>query len=60
MGGIIHSHSFMPLPGTPLETASAGRIPSEFHTLLDRLASQGKHFGQWRRQEELSPKDCDA
>ena len=58
MGGIIHSHSFMPLPGTPLATAPPGRISSKFHALLDRLASQGKHFGQWRRQEELSQNNC--
>jgi len=54
MGGVIHSHTFMPLPGTPLAHAQPGRVDSQWHTLLDRLASQGQHIGQWRKQEQLA------
>ncbi len=54
MGAIIHSHTFMPLPGTPLEEAPPGSVDPALHPLLDRLASQGHQIGQWRKQEELA------
>lgn len=54
MGAILHTHTFMPLPGTPLEAAPPGRVDPALHPLLDRLASQGHQIGQWRRQEELA------
>ena len=54
MGAVIHSHTFMPLPGTPLEDAPPGQVDPALHPLLDRLASQGHQVGQWRRQEELA------
>jgi B12-binding domain/radical SAM domain protein len=54
MGAVIHTHTFMPLPGTPLENAPPGRVDPALHPLLDRLASQGHQIGQWRRQEEIA------
>lgn len=54
MGGVIHSHTFMPLPGTPLAHAQPGRVDPRWHVLLDRLASRGQHIGQWRKQERLA------
>jgi B12-binding domain/radical SAM domain protein len=54
MGAILHTHTFMPLPGTPLEDAPPGRVDSALHPLLDRLASQGHQIGQWRKQEEIA------
>jgi radical SAM superfamily enzyme YgiQ (UPF0313 family) len=54
MGAMIHSHTFMPLPGTPLEDAPPGRVDPALHPLLDRLASQGHQIGQWRKQEGLA------
>ena len=54
MGAILHTHTFMPLPGTPLEEAPPGRVDPMLHPLLDRLASQGHQIGQWRKQEELA------
>jgi B12-binding domain/radical SAM domain protein len=54
MGAILHTHTFMPLPGTPLEHAPPGRVNPALHPLLDRLASQGHQIGQWRRQEEIA------
>jgi B12-binding domain/radical SAM domain protein len=53
MGAILHTHTFMPLPGSPLEKAPPGRVAPSLHPLLDRLASQGHQIGQWRRQEEI-------
>jgi B12-binding domain/radical SAM domain protein len=54
MGAVLHSHTFMPLPGTPLEDAPAGTVDPALHPLLDRLASQGHQVGQWRKQEEIA------
>jgi B12-binding domain/radical SAM domain protein len=54
MGAILHTHTFMPLPGTPLQDAPPGEVDEALHSLLDRLASQGHQIGQWRKQEELA------
>jgi B12-binding domain/radical SAM domain protein len=54
MGAVLHTHTFMPLPGTPLEGAPPGRVDPALHPLLDRLASQGHQIGQWRKQEQLA------
>ncbi len=54
MGAILHTHTFMPLPGTPLEDAPPGRVDPALHPFLDRLASQGHQIGQWRKQEEIA------
>jgi B12-binding domain/radical SAM domain protein len=54
MGAILHTHTFMPLPGTPLEEAPPGRVDRALYPLLDRLASQGHQIGQWRKQEEIA------
>ena len=54
MGAVLHTHTFMPLPGTPLEHAPPGRVDPALHTLLDRLASQGHQIGQWRKQAEIA------
>ena len=54
MGAVLHTHTFMPLPGTPLEHAPPGRVDPALHPLLDRLASQGHQIGQWRKQAEIA------
>jgi B12-binding domain/radical SAM domain protein len=54
MGAVLHTHTFMPLPGTPLEDAPPGKVDPALHPLLDRLASQGHQIGQWRKQEEIA------
>jgi B12-binding domain/radical SAM domain protein len=54
MGAMLHTHTFMPLPGTPLEDAPPGKVDPALHPLLDRLASQGHQIGQWRKQEEIA------
>jgi B12-binding domain/radical SAM domain protein len=54
MGAVLHTHTFMPLPGTPLEDAPPGEVDPALHPLLDRLASQGHQIGQWRKQEEIA------
>lgn len=60
MGAVLHTHTFMPLPGTPLEHAPPGRVDPALHPLLDRLASQGHQIGQWRKQEEIAQQASDC
>jgi B12-binding domain/radical SAM domain protein len=50
LGARIHSHAFMPLPGTPLQ----GRAPSDIDDAsvleMSRLEAAGAMYGQWRSQ----------
>jgi B12-binding domain/radical SAM domain protein len=50
MGARIHSHAFMPLPGTPLRDASPTEIEPDTALRMSRLESRGAAYGQWRRQ----------
>jgi B12-binding domain/radical SAM domain protein len=50
MGARIHSHAFMPLPGTPLRDAEPTAIEDETALRMARLESRGAAYGQWRRQ----------
>jgi radical SAM superfamily enzyme YgiQ (UPF0313 family) len=58
MGASIHSHTFMPLPGTPLAAALPGQVTPEVESILGRLSKDGLHIGQWRKQEELAAAVC--
>jgi B12-binding domain/radical SAM domain protein len=58
MGATIHSHTFMPLPGTPLADAPPGQVTPEVESILGRLSKDGLHTGQWRKQEELAAMTC--
>jgi B12-binding domain/radical SAM domain protein len=53
-GARIHAHTFLPLPGTPWRDAPPGRLDGATRSLLHRLESRGRAFGQWRRQERLA------
>ena len=50
MGARIHSHAFMPLPGTPLRDAVPELIEEKTELAMSRLESKGRAYGQWRRQ----------
>lgn len=54
LGARVHGHAFLPLPGTPWAGEAPGRIDEATGTLLDRLASQGRAYGSWRRQVRLA------
>ncbi|MFI6324596.1 TIGR04013 family B12-binding domain/radical SAM domain-containing protein [Nonomuraea sp. NPDC050556] len=54
MGARIHTHTFMPLPGTPWRDAAPAFIPLETMRDLDRLAQRGDAYGHWRKQAEHS------
>lgn len=50
MGARIHSHAFMPLPGTPLRDAVPEPIDETTALAMARLESKGRAYGQWRKQ----------
>ncbi|MFX1277449.1 MAG: TIGR04013 family B12-binding domain/radical SAM domain-containing protein [Promethearchaeota archaeon] len=52
MGAKIHAHSFIPLPMTPFEKKSVKSIDSDLQKLIKSLTSEGKAFGDWKKQEE--------
>jgi len=51
VGARIHSHTFMPLAGTPWANSPPGRVDRKTRRLLNRLAGKGQQYGQWRKQQ---------
>ena len=54
LGAMIHTHAFMPLPGTPLSGSPAAAISPRVVRFIEKLESRGKAFGQWRAQLRAS------
>jgi B12-binding domain/radical SAM domain protein len=52
MGARIHTHTFLPLAGTPLYNRDASAVDPDTRRGLEQLASSGFAFGQWRTQEK--------
>ncbi|NPV61796.1 MAG: TIGR04013 family B12-binding domain/radical SAM domain-containing protein [Methanotrichaceae archaeon] len=50
MGGTVRAHSFMPLPGTPLEHSAPSPLAPEVEAGLGRMALEGRLTGSWRPQ----------
>ncbi|MFI5911539.1 TIGR04013 family B12-binding domain/radical SAM domain-containing protein [Dactylosporangium sp. NPDC051541] len=50
LGARIHSHVFMPLPGTPWRDAAPGDVDPETIKAVSRLAQQGALYGHWEKQ----------
>ncbi len=46
----IHTHAFMPLPGTPYQYKPVGVIREDLEKLLGLLASRNKAFGSHKKQ----------
>ena len=53
-GAVIHSHSFMPLAGTPLSNAPPPQITPHLVKILQRLEGSGKQFGTWEKQHDVA------
>ena len=53
-GARVHTHTFMPLPGTPLKRAPAGSVAPELERDVNRLEARGRSYGNWRDQLELA------
>lgn len=54
LGGRIHAHAFMPLPGTPYSFAPPGKVPERVRRFLIKHAGRGAVYGQWEAQERLA------
>lgn len=50
LGAMIHTHAFMPLPGTPLAGEPAARVSRRMRAFITAMESRGKAFGKWREQ----------
>ncbi|WGS64557.1 TIGR04013 family B12-binding domain/radical SAM domain-containing protein [Marinitoga aeolica] len=53
---VIHSHTFMPLPGTPLFNVGPGKLNKKYYKKLGDLSRNEKLAGYWHKQEQLSIK----
>jgi B12-binding domain/radical SAM domain protein len=54
LGARLHSHAFMPLPGTPLKDAEPAPIEPEVAAAMERLEGRGAAYGQWRAQQVIA------
>ncbi|MFO0612390.1 MAG: TIGR04013 family B12-binding domain/radical SAM domain-containing protein [Polyangiaceae bacterium] len=53
-GARVHTHTFMPLPGTPLKRAPAGSVSEKLERDVNRLEAHGRSYGNWRDQLALA------
>ena len=49
----IHTHTFMPLPGTPFSNEPVGIILPEVEKILGKLASRNKAYGSHEKQSHV-------
>ncbi len=54
LGGRVHAHVFLPLPGTPYAFKPPGRIEAWLKRRLFKLLGKGFLYGQWEAQERLA------
>lgn len=52
----IHSHTFLPLAGTPWGNEAPGKISPRLRKFLKKLRGEGKEFGDWEEQEVFGQK----
>lgn len=50
MGARIHTHAFMPLPGTPLRDGVPERLEPSTVAAMTQLEGRGSAYGKWRTQ----------
>nr|NLI49670.1 TIGR04013 family B12-binding domain/radical SAM domain-containing protein [Propionibacterium sp.] len=53
-GARVHTHAFLPLPGTPWRDRPPGVVAPEVRAELVRLTSRGRAYGNWERQEGVA------
>lgn len=53
-GAMIHTHAFMPLPGTPLWGRPHPGLTRASVSFLEKMESRGKAFGKWRAQRGIA------
>ncbi len=50
----IHSHTFMPLPGTPMQFMPPGSVGKTTRATFEKLSRRGQEWGDWQEQEEVA------
>jgi B12-binding domain/radical SAM domain protein len=50
----IHSHTFMPLPGTPMQFMPPGSVGKTTRETFEKLSQRGQEWGDWQEQEEIA------
>jgi radical SAM superfamily enzyme YgiQ (UPF0313 family) len=50
----IHSHTFMPLPGTPMQFMPPGSVGKTTRATFEKLAQRGQEWGDWQEQEAIA------
>ncbi len=50
----IHSHTFMPLPGTPMQFMPPGSVGKTTRATFEELSRRGQEWGDWEEQEEIA------
>lgn len=50
----IHSHTFMPLPGTPMQFMPPGSVGKTTRSTFEKLSRRGQEWGDWQEQEEIA------
>jgi B12-binding domain/radical SAM domain protein len=54
MGARVHSHTFMPLVGTPLSNGKPGVVDDKTKEMLELLRPRGLEYGHWKQQETIA------
>lgn len=54
IGGRIHLHYYLPLPGTPLWPKKPSPIPSDVFTKLSKIIGEGRGYGAWLNQMKIA------
>jgi radical SAM superfamily enzyme YgiQ (UPF0313 family) len=50
----IHSHTFMPLPGTPMQFMPPGSVGRTTRATFEKLSRRGQEWRDWQEQEEIA------
>jgi B12-binding domain/radical SAM domain protein len=50
----IHAHTFMPLPGTPMQNMPPGTVGATMRKTFALLASRGQEWGNWENHETIA------
>jgi len=56
LGGRIHTHTFLPLPGSLFENAPLGKISLKIKKFVFKICGKGRAYGDWLKQEKLAKK----
>ncbi len=50
----VHSHTFMPLPGTPMQYMTPGSVGKTTRATFEKLSRRGQEWGDWQEQEDIA------